>query len=469
MKTFLLLMLVTLNVSAATFYVRPDGGSAAQCTGLADAAVTSTRACAWSSPLVALPSGEVARIAPGDTLRVARGTYRIGFGTPGAEKCSSHYPWDCINTRIPNGAKILGDCAVRPKLIGVERAQAVLALGDSSNVEVACLEITDGQACGELLGDAPCKRDIFPFGHWASNGITARGAKSVVLRELHIHGLAGRGLSAGGIADWTLINVRIVGNAWAGWDGDIGSGSSNAGAITFNGGEIAWNGCIETLTGAPGRCYAQMQGGYGDGLGTAATGGAWSFVGVNVHHNTSDGIDLLYAEGGSVTVRNSTFASNAGNQLKTKGAATIESNRIAGDCGWFARNTLELVPGDHCRAAGNSLSLTIPAGAAVTLTNNDISGEGDCLVIADGPGTLAASGNRFVAGPQYGGGDTTCGYYAQGGTISTWTANTWSATKAGTAPANAAGIPPPAPTAPGKVEIPAQAGKKLVCEWVDAA
>ena len=52
------LLLVSAPAQAATYYVRTDGGSAAQCTGLADAAYPgsgSSQPCAWNHPFQALP------------------------------------------------------------------------------------------------------------------------------------------------------------------------------------------------------------------------------------------------------------------------------------------------------------------------------------------------------------------------------------------------------------------------------
>jgi hypothetical protein len=41
------------------------------------------------------------------------------------------------------------------------------------------------------------------------------------------------GIQADQLADWTVENVRIAGNGWAGWDGDIEGDDSNSGILTF--------------------------------------------------------------------------------------------------------------------------------------------------------------------------------------------------------------------------------------------
>jgi len=71
------------SAQAATYYVRADGGDAAQCNGRADAAYPGSgtaQNCAWKNPSIALPNSGTARIAGGDTLLIGAGTYQIGSG-----------------------------------------------------------------------------------------------------------------------------------------------------------------------------------------------------------------------------------------------------------------------------------------------------------------------------------------------------------------------------------------------------
>lgn len=449
---FLLLCLLLLAPPAwaANYYVRTDGGTAAQCTGKTDAAYTGTNACAWSHPFIALPVTGTSPLVSGDVLNIRAGTYKIGYVAAGVPGCASAYPWDCYMKPVPNGVTINGGGVA--KLVGVERTYQVVNLTNSSNVSLIGLEITDNLACGELLPLLPCKRDAYPFGEWASTGIAAKGAKNITMTDVNIHGLANRGISAGGIADWTLTRVKINGNAWAGWDGDVGTGSSNSGTITFIDSEIAWNGCIEGPTGAAVKCHAQNNGGYGDGMGTAATGGNWVFTNMNAHHNTSDGIDLLYATGaGKITVTGGRFEGNAGNQLKTKGPAEIKNATIIGNCAYFKDYPgLGLLAGDHCRAAGNALSIAAVSADTITLDNLTVSGQGDCLLLTSGgtaAGKFTVSNGKFTGGKDATdntGQDLSCGWYKDGGAITyAWLSNTWASVKAGTAPANTGTAPPP--------------------------
>ncbi len=429
---------------ATTYYVRVDGGSVSQCTGRVDAPVAGAkaRACAWQHPQLALPAGATARIAGGDTLIIGPGSYKIGWGAPGttgsSSGCYAEASYDCGPSPIPSGpsaterTRVLGaghdsGCAKPPQLWGSERVNAVINLEGSSNIELGCLEITDHSDCVEFHSDPTvrCQRDSAPFGDWASAGISASNSHDAWLHDLNIHGLAGRGLIAGGLRDWTVERVRLIGNGWAGWDGDIGAASSNSGAITLRQVEIAWNGCGQRWqTGRSFGCWAQEGGGYGDGLGTAKTGGRWLIEDSQVHHNTSDGIDLLYMDGKSgstVTLRRVFAAGNAGNQIKTRGAAVIENSVVIGNCFYFdGRDAMK--DGDQCRALGNAISVGLVAGQPATLRHNSITGEGDCLLLTEGGDArsrVRVEDNVLVgqldrrANQQGRAGELACGHYAQ--------------------------------------------------------
>lgn len=433
-------MLLGGHAAAAEWYVRVDGGDATRCSGRVDRSLAEAGAgdqCAWAHPFDALPPGAAPRIAGGDTLYIRSGDYRMGHGAPGTQHCARDYPWDCHMPPLPSGlspqarTRVVGfdpdgRCRVAPRLWGAERAAKVINLEGSNHVELACLEVTDGAACaenhchgGQCTTVAACPRERFPYGDWAGTGISARDSADVVLRDLDVHGLALRGIHAGRLRDWRLERVRLVGNGNAGWDGDLGADdSSNAGAMHFEQVEIAWNGCIEPHpAGQPFGCWGQSSGGYGDGLGTAASGGEWVFEQVEVHHNASDGLDLLYLRPeASVRVSGSRFASNAGNQLKTGTSARVADSRIEGDCASLREHGLPAP--DLCRAGGDAVIFALSAATRVTLENSTLRGQGNCLVVADGgaPGSrVMLSGNRLRGAPSWQDADRqTCGFYAHG-------------------------------------------------------
>ncbi|HEX3896244.1 MAG TPA: choice-of-anchor Q domain-containing protein, partial [Rudaea sp.] len=239
---------------------------------------------------------------------------------------------------------------------------------------------------------------------------------------LNIHGMANRGILNGKLSNWTLTRVHIVANGWAGWDGDLGCGtsgcSSDSGTMTFQSVEIAWNGCTEQYpTHNIYACWAQSNNGYGDGFGTAQTGGHWTFTDSYFHHNTSDGLDLLYADStATVTVERSRSEGNAGNQMKIAGTSTIENSVIVGNCSYFQgvdyivgnNSNSGNTSGDNCRAYGNALVVSL--GTAPGATNlhsviryNSITSEGNCLILAIN-GSASASvqvQNNLLIGAPY--------------------------------------------------------------------
>jgi len=420
--------------AATTYYVRPDGGSPTQCTGLADAPYPGNgtgQPCAWDHPFRALPPGGTPRIAGGDTLIIGAGSYRMGYGAPGADACEADYPWDCHMPPVPSGpdpahpTRILGagwdaGCPSPPELWGAERATMVINLTDSSNVVIACLEITDHSPCVEFHADPglACPRDSYPYGDWAADGLYAEDSANVYLHNLDIHGLASAGVRAGRLTDWTVEEVRIAANGWVGWDGDIEGDDANSGTLAFRRWTVEWNGCAETYPGGePTGCWAQSAGGYGDGVGTGETGGDWLIEDSAFLHNTSDGLDLLYHRlGGTVTIRRTRAEGNAGDQIKTTGPAQIENVVLVSNCGYFDGRPFTYDV-DNCRAGGSALALTLHPGDLITVVNGTITGQGDCLVIAEcAEGETCTGGERvrlrndiFVGNPEFGGGgDTTC-------------------------------------------------------------
>ena len=430
---------------AATYYIRTDGGDAAQCNGQADAAYSgsgSNQACAWKHPFIAFPPAGTARIAGGDTVNIKSGSYMMGLGAPGAAMCNQQWSWDCYMAKVPSGpsatqpTRIIG-VGTAPELWGTERASMILNLQGSSNVEVSNLEITDHDSCidnhchgGACSGEViKCNRTSAPWGKWAGTGIKASDSTNVKLTDVNIHGMANRGVLAGRLSNWTMERLTIRANGWAGWDGDIGADSSNSGTITFKELDLSWNGCGEKYPGGqPYGCWGQTAGGYGDGLGTGATGGHWVIEDSLIHHNTSDGLDLLYMkEGGAVTIRRTWAEGNAGNQLKTKGDSLIENSVIIGNCSYF-ESYGNMHEGDHCRALGNALSIGLHTNSKANIVNNTITGEGDCMILSGGGSSTAEI--NFRNNVMFGQTDwrqpweKTCGHYADNSSAkANWTKN----------------------------------------------
>jgi hypothetical protein len=383
-----------------TYYIRPDGGNAHQCNGTADAPYPGSgegMSCAWDHPFQALPPDGAPRMSGGDTLIIGSGDYRMGYGAAGADNCVTDWPWECHMPPVPSGpdpdspTRIHGNgwnagCPNAPELWGAERADMVLNLRGSNNVLIACLEITDHEGCVEShSGGLACNRgESYPYGNWAAFGISAEDSENVILRDLNIHGLAYSGIYAGRLRDWTLENVRIAANGWVGWDGDIGENSANSGNMIFRNWTVEWNGCAETWPeGEPAGCWGQSAGGYGDGVGTYHTGGDWIIEDSVFRYNTSDGLDLLYHSlEGDIIIRRTASYGNAGDQIKTNGSAYVENTIAVSNCGFFADKPFTHHV-DHCRAGGSALAFGIESGQRLTVVNSTVTGQGDCLVIAE--------------------------------------------------------------------------------------
>jgi hypothetical protein len=396
------------STNSVTYYVRTDGGDTTQCTGLVDAPFVpgsgTKMPCAWNHPFQALSPDGTVRIAGGDTLIIGPGDYMMGYGSPGTQSCDYEGSYDCLMAALPSGpdadhpTRLLGKgwdsgCNAPPQLWGSGRPWYIVNLTDSSNVEVACLEITDRSSCIEdhLGGGSPytCQRDTPPYGDWADTGLYAEDSVNVRLQDINIHGLANTGIVAGRLTDWTVERVEIVGNGLAGWNFDLvgdGSDSENHGTLTFRHWLVAWNGCGETYPELQHiGCWGQEAGGYGDGAGFGGiSGGHYIIEDAAFLDNTSDGLDMLYIRlpGSQIEIRRTIAAGNDGNQIKlTADQSLIENTIIVSNCGRF-HDMPYWNNADDCRAAGDALALFLRPGGQSKVVNTTITGEGTCLMIA---------------------------------------------------------------------------------------
>ncbi|MBU0733433.1 MAG: right-handed parallel beta-helix repeat-containing protein [Proteobacteria bacterium] len=435
-RGFVVLIWVMASASiadAATYYVRTDGGTADQCTGLTDAPYAGSgtnQACAWSHPFWALNGSGVWKIQGGDTLVIGSGSYRMGIDAPNTGWCEAEWAYNCHLPPLPSGpspdnpTRIVGagwdqGCTDPPELWGVERAWQIISLAGTDNATIACMELTDHSGCVEHHANPAiqCERDTPPFGDWAAIGITASDSSNVTLKNLNIHGLAAGGIHAGRLTDWTVENVRIAGNGWVGWDGDIDGNDANTGTLSFKKWTVEWNGCAESYPDETiNNCWAQTAGGYGDGVGTGETGGNWVIEDSIFRYNTSDGLDLLYTRLSSqIVIRRTQSYGNAGDQIKVNGPTRIENSLVKSNCGFFNGKSFTYNV-DDCRAGGAALVFALRQGNAVSVVNSTLTGHGDCLLTAEcddsscnGSETITIQNNIFIGNQEFmDPSDTTC-------------------------------------------------------------
>ncbi len=362
MKTFVLslLMLLTLPALATTWYVRPDGGSRfspdnpqGQCNGKTDAAYPgsgSNRNCALNDPRYLYSTGGNQPyswiISGGDTVLMRGGPYRIGGSTSAdcpafSNGCASD------NSFIPapppgtdaQPTRLLGEnyasCSAKTQLYGGYTVNAVFDLRGTHDVQVQCFDITDHSQCSVMGDRHPSSCTGTLADDLAKSGIlTDNNTHDITLQDLDIHGFRSNGISGpvGGVINAN--RVRIAFNGSAGWNFDDGlghhsvNGQMNWTSVLFEG-----NGCIEeypiTHAFPAVFCYDDGNGGYGDAVGTND-----DQINFNVDHstfryNTQDGLDLLHDRGANITVTNSSFYGNMGQQLKLGPmASTVVRNNL---------------------------------------------------------------------------------------------------------------------------------------------
>ncbi len=377
-----------------------------QCTGLVDAPYLGSgvqQPCAWNHPFWAIETTGAApswRLQGGDTLVIHPGSYMMGYGAPNTEWCFAEGAYDCVLPPLPSGpdpdhpTRIVGygwdaGCLEKPELWGTERAWQIFDLSGAQNVLLACLELTDHASCAYAHAnpEARCNYDQAPFGPWAYRGLLIKDASHITLRDLDIHGFGSEGIMAGRVNGLVAERIRLAGNGWCGWNGDLwGEESSNEGDLIFEGLVVEWNGCVESYPGGePDHCWAQSQGGYGDGFGVARSGGHWVFRDSIFRYNTSDGLDLLYVgvqhQGSFIGLYNVRAYGNAGNQLKVGGRVEMLNILAVSNCNFFtgkpfAQEMGDYSQGDACRAGGAAISVSMNPQDQSYIINSTLASEG---------------------------------------------------------------------------------------------
>jgi hypothetical protein len=430
----LLLTLFSFSAGGETWYVRPDGGTrysakapTGQCDGKTDAAYRGrgvNQHCAFNDYRYLWDDwsyGKVAWVIAGGDTVILRGCVpnaengythdcRVGFDK--AATAGGGYTWcvggsngsgGCSNPVIPSGTpvhhtRILGqnyaNCSVGnavdksrlTQIFGGFGVWETLNLGGAQYVDVQCLEITSHAKC-IVHGYPAVPKGCQPgTDDYDSDGIgTDVHTHDLLLQDLWIHGHTDRGVIGpiGGVV--TALRVDIAYNGMAGWDFDDGRATPSVNGVwNFNYSTIEWSGCNQIYPGTnAGTCYDDINGGYGDGVGTPAG----ICLTANVDHsafnyNTQDGLDLGHIDTGkcSMTVTNSTGIGNLGQPFKwgpNENPAIFTNNTVVANCmrlsapmaGQPSGYNAHL--GDFCRSR-DAISFNFRQGGTALLANNTI-------------------------------------------------------------------------------------------------
>lgn len=399
----LLLLACNQAYAATTYYVRVNGGTSSQCTGLSNADYSGTgtaQACAFSHPAWNMGSSTTAKWIGGDTMIVddngGTAQYMIGFGMPNTSGVTASNEFAAVLNQIPSGpdaahpTRILGSsyatgCATRPQFWGTQSIYTILDMTNKSNIEVQCLEITDHSTCGFQNGGNKCSESYgASVGTYGRNGIEIRGgAANLLLRNVNIHGMASNGIKGGGINGMVLDHVDLTGNHIDNWDGDVttqfGVSSTMSGNIIMNYFRTRFSSCREAYPVTTftvndyNDCTVKSNGGYGDGVGFYNTSGHWIITNSEFSHNSSDGLDLLYGINTlDLDIDKTLFEGNAGNQVKfTARNLNFTNSVIIANCDYFhvTGKEYDTASFETCRANGTPISSVVGGGGTWKITN----------------------------------------------------------------------------------------------------
>ncbi|HEX3570466.1 MAG TPA: Ig domain-containing protein [Acidobacteriaceae bacterium] len=455
------------STSGTTWYVRSDGGTRystnqtnGQCDGLADVPYPGTgvnQHCAFNDARFLWQDGSwnygdtfpgFGWIGKGGDTYIIRGSiadgvsYRVGWAQQtSCLTTDGNFCWGVVGNQYqgipvpPSGTptahtRILGGnfgaCtsqSARTQLHGGWGVWTVLSLTGTSNVDVACLDITDFSNCGKDNDTYQCQSNGAVVSDYAYVGIQLNNkSTNITLTDVRVHGMATDGFVGATGDGFVAKDVAIVGNADAGWNADDGSGTTGIGSFLMQNFDISWNGCVEEypiVDRVPYfSCRDQSTGGYGDGFGTAslnspAPGWQVHFDQGTVSYNTQDGLDALHigGPGSSVAETRVTAFGNEGQQLKVGGAtATIQNSVIIGNCAAIATQTIPGRPSttldnlaNYCRAGNTAVFITVTPGDPASFQGNTLYTGGNIGLeveyatgVPDPTDTLKYNDNVFV-------------------------------------------------------------------------
>lgn len=396
-----------------TWFIREDGGTRKQCTGKVDAAYRgkgSMQPCAFNHPYYLFTNGDYGNkawvVEGGDTIIIHGGPYRMGYKGPNAKdywgNCPGN-PYACSMPPLPSGTpdhptRLLGEnyqsCNKKTQLFGGYALGTIVNLSGSKNVDVECLELTDHGQCTRVGAVYPASEGChsgYPLSDYAGTGIVMNSdTANVLLKNLDIHGLTTQGINGAIGGDITADHVRIAGNGGAGWNFDDGKGTKSTPDAVVHASflTVEWNGCNEEypITHAVPifSCFDQENGGYGDGVGTPGTPLSFTCDHCVFRYNTQDGLDLLHASGGLISITNSNSYGNMGQQWKIGAMHRVlfQNNLTVHNCRRLSAPMAGAPDGYHryltlfCRAAGDGIAFAVNDDGTYIFRNNSFAGYG---------------------------------------------------------------------------------------------
>ncbi len=421
-SSLMILMMLFQNVafSATTYYVRTDGGTGTQCTGLADSPYSgsgSNQPCGWKHPYTALGSEcanlgatctTAGKMVGGDTLIIGPGEYMIGYDPvniiPGS---STSWTYDATMGNVPSGpdaahpTRILGKgwdtlTGTKPQLWGTERVASVLNV-NGNNIEVQWLDVTDHSSCGsnqpagKTIDGFPsqCQRSTYPYGPHGDIGIMWSGS-NLLFRYVSVYGMGTYGWETPTTSTFgsnTFDHIVANGNPFGGWD--TGQQTNGTGTTTFLNPTVEWNGCqahyplVSPDLSSPSNytnCAGQGQvGNAADGISFGAAGqlagGNWVIIGpASLSFNMGDGFDTLHGPGGIGYFSRIKAEGNGGAQMKPNGTTVyVEHSQLLGDCGWWKFSGMQATTCGTAGANGaNGASCPPVVGVDYCRANGDV-------------------------------------------------------------------------------------------------
>lgn len=450
---------VNFMFAPQTWYIRAnDGGTAVQCTGLANAAYPGTgthQPCAFNN-IMYMWTDNTSAAAPawrsgiGDTIQygtMAEDVIGIanGGGTVNWLYCAANSE-ACVMPLMPSGTHIWGfnkgNCsdpfasANRIKGTGSNANGGLFEILDvqgTSDADIECIGIYQADNCSNTAGNAgACVKGT---NNYVQHGIRiayllSPGPTRLTLKDMFVVGMSGQGIlgSHFGTGPNLIQNVHLAANAFAGWDWDsngCGTGCKSTGDVQFTQSSIDYSGCsnstlpFTTLASIkPDHCAGQSNGGYGDALGVGVAIGS---ITLTVDHssfqlNVQDAIDTLHsndggADHGTVIAFNNYTAGNGGQMLKFGGTDvnTAYDNILGGACAelsltttapmntWPSSYKTNLSSGDLCRAS-DQVVLALKNGSVTSFIHNTILGQNTTAfdIGCAGGITLCTTGTTIV-------------------------------------------------------------------------